>query len=349
MNLTPLRAAGLIAAIVFAVMTIRALPAGQDRQRRPAAAVRGVRAAAAAAVGHPGAGGDVLNGFSFKRGGGGQILGATVLAVGILYLFAFSLGRPQRARAPRRHPADREPGAGAVRDDRPPRAVRRRHRGGDPGLQRVREHRPRAGQAAGACAVCRCTRSSSTTAPPTGRPRCARGRRCGGAAAAQPRPGGGAADRLPAGARHRRRDRGHDGRRRPAPAGRAVPPGGADRARRGRRGRRLPGARRRRPQPRRPRAGHQAVRPAAIAADLEPGHRPRLRLPRRAHVGAARARVPAGPVPQLRVHRRGVQEAPEVDRGAGDDQQPDLGHRKKPAHFRYGMGFANALVRAWLR
>ena len=41
----------------------------------------------------------MLNRFSFKRGGGGQILGATVLAVGILYLFAFSLsGRQERAR-----------------------------------------------------------------------------------------------------------------------------------------------------------------------------------------------------------------------------------------------------------
>ena len=29
--------------------------------------------------------------------------------------------------------------------------------------------------------------------------------------------------------------------------------------------------------------------------------------------------------------------------------QPALGASKKPAHFRYGMGFANALVRAWLR
>ena len=25
------------------------------------------------------------------------------------------------------------------------------------------------------------------------------------------------------------------------------------------------------------------------------------------------------------------------------------GTSKKPAHFRYGLGFANALVRAWLR
>jgi glycosyltransferase involved in cell wall biosynthesis len=37
--------------------------------------------------------------FSFKRGGGRQVLGATVLAVGILYLFAFSLsGRQERSR-----------------------------------------------------------------------------------------------------------------------------------------------------------------------------------------------------------------------------------------------------------
>src|SRR5205823_2428266 len=37
--------------------------------------------------------------FSFKRGGGRQVLGATVPAVGILYLFAFSLsGRQERSR-----------------------------------------------------------------------------------------------------------------------------------------------------------------------------------------------------------------------------------------------------------
>ena len=29
--------------------------------------------------------------------------------------------------------------------------------------------------------------------------------------------------------------------------------------------------------------------------------------------------------------------------------EPLSGASKKPPHFRYGMGFANALVRAWLR
>ena len=88
------------------------------------------------------------------------------------------------------------------------------------------------------------------------------GRRGGGPAAAQPRPGRGAAHRLPAGAGHRRRDRRDDGRRRPAPALGAVAAGRPDRRRRGRRGGRLARAGRGRSQPRRPRAGHQASSPS---------------------------------------------------------------------------------------
>ena len=52
--------------------------------------------------------------LSFRKGGGHQIIGATVIAVGILYLFAFALaGRDERV-APRPHPPDREPRPGAV-------------------------------------------------------------------------------------------------------------------------------------------------------------------------------------------------------------------------------------------
>jgi hypothetical protein len=99
MNLTPLRAAGLIAAIVFAVTTIRAYRQGKigngDLLLRFVVFVLPLLLLSIT----PGLTGDVLNRFSFKRGGGGQILGATVLAVGILYLFAFSLsGRQERAR-----------------------------------------------------------------------------------------------------------------------------------------------------------------------------------------------------------------------------------------------------------
>jgi hypothetical protein len=99
MTLTPLRAAGLLVAIIFAVMTIRAYRQGKigngDLLLRFVVFVLPLLALSII----PGLVGDGLNEFSFKRGGGGQILGATVLAVGILYLFAFSLSsRQERAR-----------------------------------------------------------------------------------------------------------------------------------------------------------------------------------------------------------------------------------------------------------
>jgi hypothetical protein len=99
MTLTPLRAAGLFAALVFAVMTIRAYRQGKigngDLLLRFVVFVLPLLLLSIT----PGLSGDVLHEFSFKRGGGGQILGATVLAVGILYLFAFSLSsRQERAR-----------------------------------------------------------------------------------------------------------------------------------------------------------------------------------------------------------------------------------------------------------
>ena len=47
----------------------------------------------------PGALSWVFDELSFKRGGGRQIIGATVIAVGVLYLFAFALaGRNERVR-----------------------------------------------------------------------------------------------------------------------------------------------------------------------------------------------------------------------------------------------------------
>src|SRR5690242_19638137 len=99
MTLTPLRAAGLLAALVFAVMTIRANRLGKigngDLLVRFVVFVIPLLLLSVT----PGLSGDVLHAFSFKRGGGGQILGATVLAVGVLYLFAFSLsGRQERSR-----------------------------------------------------------------------------------------------------------------------------------------------------------------------------------------------------------------------------------------------------------
>ena len=88
--------------------------------------------------------------FSFKRGGGRQVLGATVLAVGILYLFAFSLsGRQERSRRDLTRLIENL-ALEQFEQFGHPEAVRRRHRRRDPGLQRVREHPPRAGRAAGA-------------------------------------------------------------------------------------------------------------------------------------------------------------------------------------------------------
>src|SRR3954452_10929672 len=99
MPLTPLRTAGLIVAIVFAALTIRSYRQGKigngDLLVRFVVFVLPLLVLSAL----PDLIGWGFDEFSFKRGGGRQVLGATVLAVGILYLFAFSLsGRQERSR-----------------------------------------------------------------------------------------------------------------------------------------------------------------------------------------------------------------------------------------------------------
>jgi hypothetical protein len=97
--LTPLRTAGLIVAVVFAALTIRSYRQGKigngDLLVRFVVFVLPLLVLSAL----PDLIGWGFDEFSFKRGGGRQVLGATVLAVGILYLFAFSLsGRQERSR-----------------------------------------------------------------------------------------------------------------------------------------------------------------------------------------------------------------------------------------------------------
>jgi hypothetical protein len=99
MPLTPLRTAGLIVAVVFAALTIRSYRQGKigngDLLVRFVVFVLPLLVLSAL----PDLIGWGFDEFSFKRGGGRQVLGATVLAVGILYLFAFSLsGRQERSR-----------------------------------------------------------------------------------------------------------------------------------------------------------------------------------------------------------------------------------------------------------
>jgi hypothetical protein len=98
-GLTPLRTAGLLAAAVFAVLTLRAYRQGKlgngDLLGRVVVFVVPLLVFSL----DPEALKWVLNELSFRQGGGHRILGATVLAVGILYLFAFMLaGRGERSR-----------------------------------------------------------------------------------------------------------------------------------------------------------------------------------------------------------------------------------------------------------
>jgi hypothetical protein len=97
--LTPLRTAGLLVALAFALLTIRSYREGKigngDLLMRFVVFVLPLLVLSAV----PEVIGWGFDEFSFRRGGGRQILGATVLAVAIMYLFAFSLsGRQERAR-----------------------------------------------------------------------------------------------------------------------------------------------------------------------------------------------------------------------------------------------------------
>ena len=74
-----------------------------------------------------------------RKGGGRRILGAAVIAVGILYVFSCSSPRAKSARAPDLTPADREPRARAVQvDRRSGRASQARSRSSSPPTTRRR-------------------------------------------------------------------------------------------------------------------------------------------------------------------------------------------------------------------
>lgn len=99
MGLTPLRSAGLLAALLFAVMTVRAYRQSKlgngDLLLRIGVFVLPLVVFAV----DPSVLQWLLDELSFRAGGGHRILGATVLAVGILFVFAFSLaGRTERSR-----------------------------------------------------------------------------------------------------------------------------------------------------------------------------------------------------------------------------------------------------------
>jgi hypothetical protein len=96
---TPLRWTGLAAALAFAVLTINAYRRGRigngDLLVRLVVFVLPLLLFSL----EPAALQWTLDELSFRKGGGHRILGATVLAVGILYLFAFSLaGRGEKSR-----------------------------------------------------------------------------------------------------------------------------------------------------------------------------------------------------------------------------------------------------------
>src|SRR5919204_4709011 len=99
MPLTPLRTAGLVAAIAFAALTLRAYRRGRigngDLLLRLAIFVLPLLVLSD----DPGVLQWVFDELSFRKGGGHRILGATVLAVAVLSLFAFTLaGRGEKAR-----------------------------------------------------------------------------------------------------------------------------------------------------------------------------------------------------------------------------------------------------------
>jgi hypothetical protein len=96
---TPLRDAGLLASLAFAALTVNAY-----RQSRIGNGDLLVRVCVFVLPLllfslQPAALQWTLDELSFRQGGGHRILGATVIAVGILYLFAFSLaGRGEKSR-----------------------------------------------------------------------------------------------------------------------------------------------------------------------------------------------------------------------------------------------------------
>ncbi len=97
--MTPLRDAGLVAALLFAALTIAAYRRGKigngDLMLRVAVFTLPLLVFSL----EPAALQWTFDELSFRKGGGHQIMGATVLAVGVLYLFAFMLaGRGEKSR-----------------------------------------------------------------------------------------------------------------------------------------------------------------------------------------------------------------------------------------------------------
>jgi hypothetical protein len=93
--LTPLRAAGLLAALAFAVATLWAYRRGRigngDLLLRLLVFVVPLLAVSL----EPAVFGRLLDELSFRRGGGGRILGAAVVAVAVLYGFSYVLAARQ--------------------------------------------------------------------------------------------------------------------------------------------------------------------------------------------------------------------------------------------------------------
>src|ERR671922_1191220 len=99
MELTPLRTAGLVAALAFAVVSFWLYRRGRigngDLLLRLLVFVLPLLIVSL----EPGVFGWFLDQLSFRKGGGGRILGATVIAVAVLYAFSYVLaGRQERTR-----------------------------------------------------------------------------------------------------------------------------------------------------------------------------------------------------------------------------------------------------------
>ena len=205
--------------------------------------------------------------------------------------------RPRREVAPRPHPADREPRARAVPGHGPARAVRRRRRGGHPGLQRGREHRPRARRRSRR--RCAATPLHAIVVDDGSADDTTERARAAGAAAVRLPLNRGQGAALRTGYRLALATGAEivvtmdaDGQHQPSELSRLV---AADRRGRGRRRRRLARAGRRRPLARRPRDGHQALRPACSRCSPGAGSpTPRAatgRCARRACAGSSSART----------------------------------------------------------
>ncbi|MGH3047635.1 MAG: DUF2304 family protein, partial [Gaiellaceae bacterium] len=99
MELTPLRAAGLVAALAFALVSVWAYRRGRsgngDLLLRFLIFVLPLLVVSL----EPAIFGWLLDQLSFRRGGGGRILGAAVVAVAVLYAFSYMLAaRQERTR-----------------------------------------------------------------------------------------------------------------------------------------------------------------------------------------------------------------------------------------------------------